>query len=60
MRINGSLVAAFIQSKHRCSRRGGFASPNYMIIVMSRRPPAATKPMPTSGSLVIVTAMPDQ
>ena len=29
-----------------------------MTIVMSRRPPAATKPTPTSGPSAIVTAMP--
>jgi hypothetical protein len=31
---------------------------DYMTIVMSRRPPAATKPTPTSGPSAIVTAMP--
>jgi hypothetical protein len=39
-------------------RRRGFASPNYSTSVMSRRPPAATKPMPTSSPSVIAIAMP--
>ena len=38
--------------------RRGSASPNYITSVMSRRPPAATKPMPTSSPSVIAIAMP--
>jgi hypothetical protein len=43
-------------SEERAGKGHGRA--DYMTIVMRRRPPTATKPMPVSGALVITIAMP--